>query len=79
MNRLKADPITGDFFADLYVEEKVSVELKVALKYNSKDNLRLINKLKSIAIRIGLPINFGRENLEFKRFVYNRELNLCLI
>lgn len=61
----------GDYFADLFVDEKVIVELKVAEKYNLKDEAQLINELKATAIRIGLLINFGREKAEFKRLVYN--------
>ena len=63
--------IVGDYFADLFVEEKVVVELKVAEKYNPKDEAQLINELKATAIRLGLLINFGRERVEFKRLVYN--------
>lgn len=62
--------IVGDYFADLFVAEKVIVELKVAEKYSSKDEAQLINELKATAIRVGLLINFGREKVEFKRLVF---------
>lgn len=65
------DHTIGDYFADLFVDEKVIVELKVAEKYNPKDEAQLINELKATAIWIGLLINFGREKAEFKRLVYN--------
>ena len=63
--------VVGDYFADLIVDKNVVVELKVAEKYNPKDEAQLINELKATATRIGLLINFGREKVEFKRLVYN--------
>ena len=65
--------IIGDYFADLLVEERVIVELKVAEKYNSKDEAQLINELKATGIPVGLLINFGRQKVEFKRFAYSEK------
>ena len=65
--------IIGDYFADLLVEDKVIVELKVAEKYNSKDEAQLINKLKATGISVGLLINFGKQQVEFKRFAYSKK------
>ena len=65
--------VIGDYFADLLVEDKVIVELKVAEKYNSKDEAQLINELKATGISVGLLINFGRQRVEFKRFAYSEK------
>jgi len=62
--------VVGDYFADLLVEDNVLVELKVAPEYNQKDEPQLLNELKATHIEVGLLINFGREKLAFKRFVY---------
>ncbi len=62
--------VVGDYAADLLVEEKVIVELKVAAAYNSGDEAQLLNELKATGIKVGLLINFGREKVEFKRFVF---------
>lgn len=62
--------VVGDYAADLLVDEKVIVELKVAKKYNPKDEPQLLNELKATGMKVGLLINFGQEKLEFKRFVY---------
>ena len=62
--------IVGDYVADLFVEEKVMVELKVAQVYNKKDEPQLLNELKATDQEVGLLINFGREKVEFKRFVF---------
>jgi len=59
----------GDYFADLIVEEKVVVELKVAPELNSYDEAQLINELKALAVRVGLLINFGRTRVEYRRRV----------
>ena len=62
--------IVGKYFADLLVDNKVIVELKVAKRYNKKDEAQLLNELKASEIKVGLLINFGREKVEFKRFIY---------
>lgn len=61
------DCIVGDYSADLFVNDVVIVELKVAAEYNAKDEAQLINELKATGIRVGLLVNFGRERVEFKR------------
>ncbi len=62
--------IVGDYYADLFVDEKVIVELKVAAEYNPKDEAQLLNQLKATEKEVGLLINFGRKKVEFKRFIY---------
>ena len=62
--------IVGEYSADLLVDDVVIVELKVAPKYNPKDEAQLLNQLKSTEMEVGLLINFGREKVEFKRFVF---------
>lgn len=61
--------VVGDYFADLFVDEKVIVELKVSKEYRSSDESQLLNELKATGIRVGLLINFGRQKVEFKRLV----------
>ena len=62
--------IVGDFDADLFVDESVIVELKVAKNYNAEDEPQLLNELKATGIRVGLLINFGRTKVEFARRVF---------
>jgi GxxExxY protein len=62
--------IVGEYQADLFVEEKVVVELKVAKTYCSDEEPQLLNELKATGIKVGLLINFGRTKLEFKRIVF---------
>jgi GxxExxY protein len=63
--------VVGNYFADLLVEEKVIVELKVAKEYNPADEAQLLNELKATGISVGLLINFGRDRAEFKRIVFS--------
>ena len=62
--------IVGEYVADLLVDNKVLVELKVAKEYNPPDEPQLLNELKATGIKVGLLINFGKEKVEFNRFVY---------
>ena len=62
--------VVGDYAADLFVEEKVIVELKVAPEYCAADEAQLINELVSTGVKVGLLINFGRARVEFKRLVH---------
>lgn len=60
----------GFYKADLWVNECVIVELKVARSYVSEDEAQLINELKATGVKVGLLINFGRTKVEFNRFVF---------
>ena len=61
--------IAGDYFADIFVDEKVLVELKVAKQYHQADEAQLLNELKATGIKVGLLINFGKEKVELKRMM----------
>lgn len=60
----------GTYEADLFVNDCVLVELKIAENYNVRDEPQLLNELKATGVSVGLLINFGRTKVEFKRFVY---------
>ena len=60
----------GDYQADLFVEDAVIVELKVAKTYHPEDEAQLLNELKATGVKVGLLINFGRTTVEFKRMVF---------
>lgn len=62
--------IVGDYAADLLIEEKIIVELKVDATYQSVHEAQLLNELRGTGIRLGLLINFGREKVEYKRMVF---------
>lgn len=62
--------IVGEFRADLFVQNAVIVEVKVARNYNSDDEPQLLNELKATGVKVGMLINFGRTKVEFQRRVY---------
>ncbi len=60
----------GFYKADLLVNGCVIVEIKIAKNYCPADEAQLLNELKATGTKVGLLINFGREKVEFKRFVF---------
>ena len=59
--------IVGAFAADLLVNDKVIVELKVALAIAKVHEVQLVNYLVATGLDEGLLLNFGIERLEFKK------------
>jgi len=61
----------GNFYADIFVEEKVIVELKAVKTITPEHQAQIINYLNATGIEVGLLINFGNPRLEYKRFTRN--------
>ena len=59
--------VIGDFFADLYVEDLILLELKSVQNTVMEHEVQLVNYLKAIDKEIGLLINFGPTGVEVKR------------
>jgi GxxExxY protein len=51
--------IVGDYFADLFVENEIIVELKAIEKLAKVHEVQTVNYLNGIDKEIGLLINFG--------------------
>jgi len=66
----------GDFFVDIFVEEKVIVELKAAKAITPEYQAQIINYLTATGIEVGLLINFGSSKLEYKRFTRKTKWNM---
>lgn len=59
------------FYADFVLEDKMMLELKAAVGGLADDQVaQTINYLKASGCKIGLLVNFGRGNLEFKRLIF---------
>ncbi len=69
--RFRGKPV-GDFYADLFVEEKAPVELKAVKALTPEHQAQIINYLNASGVEVGLLINFGNPKLEFKRFTRNK-------
>ena len=63
----------GDFYADIFVEEKVIVELKTVKTIAPEHQAQIINYLNATGIEVGLLINFGNPKLEYKRFTRTQD------
>jgi GxxExxY protein len=60
----------GEYFADIFVEGKVIVELKTVEAFNTLHEAQLLNYLKATETKVGLLINFSPKKCEYKRFVF---------
>jgi GxxExxY protein len=61
--------LLGEFFADLFVAEKLIVELKAAKTVVDEHVAQLLGYLKSSRIETGLLINFGAPVLYVKKYL----------
>ncbi len=58
--------IVGDFCADLWVAERIIVELKAVETLHPRHEVQLVNYLTATGIDTGLLLNFGK-SVEVKR------------
>jgi len=59
--------VVGEYIADLFVEQKIIVELKAAKALAAEHQAQVINYLNATGAEVGLLLNFGRSSLEVKR------------
>jgi GxxExxY protein len=62
--------IIGDYVVDIFVENKILIELKSIEKLADIHKAQVINYLKATEQKIALLINFGRKKLEYERIIY---------
>jgi GxxExxY protein len=61
--------VVGVYFADLWVEKAVPVELKVAKAIDDAHIGQALNQLKGTRQKLGLVLNFGSSKLGIRRVV----------
>lgn len=66
--------IVGEYFADLFVEDSVLLELKSAEKIRMEHEMQLFHYLKAMKIELGLLLNFGPKP-EIKRKLWTKQKN----
>ena len=71
INVFYKDQQVGEYVADLFVEDKVIVELKTVNQLEKIHEAQLLNYLKATGINVGLLVNFRHEKAEIKRLVLN--------
>ena len=63
------EQLVGEYFADIFVDNKIVVELKAVSLLSKAHEAQLINYLKATNVKVGLLINFG-EKLKIVRRVF---------
>ena len=58
--------VVGEYYADLWVEERVVVELKAALALVKEHEVQLVNYLTATGLDLGLLLNFA-SSVQVKR------------
>jgi GxxExxY protein len=61
--------IVGEYIADLVVENKIIIENKAVQVLDKVHFAQLKNYLKATKYRLGLLINFGSKQIQFKRVI----------
>ncbi len=59
--------VLGEYFADLFVESKLIVELK-ACKLLASEHTQLLGYLRACHIEHGLLVNFGAPKLQIRKY-----------
>ncbi len=61
--------VLGEYFADLFVEGQLIVELKACKEMVDEHVAQILGYLKSARIETGLMINFGSAKLQVKKYL----------
>ncbi len=51
--------MTGEYFADFLIDNKVLVEIKASKQLAEENEAQLLNYLKATEMEVGLLLNFG--------------------
>jgi GxxExxY protein len=61
--------LVGEYFADIFVDNKIILELKAISALTKAHEAQLVNYLKATGVKVGLLFNFG-EKLKIVRRVF---------
>ena len=65
--------ILGEYFADVFVEDQLIIELKACKTVVGEHIAQLLGYLKSARIDSGLLINFGSSKLHVKKYLMSQQ------
>ena len=65
----KDGTVLGEYFADLFVESKLIVELKACKALAPEHTAQLFGYLRACHVQHGLLINFGAPRFEIKKYI----------
>jgi len=63
--------VLGEYFADLFVESKLIVELKACKALAPEHTAQLLGYLRASKVENGLLINFGARKLQIRKYILN--------
>ena len=66
------DTLIGDYNADLFVDNRLIIELKAAKALAEEHVAQILGYLRSSGVEHGLLINFGAPKFEIKKYVLSR-------
>ncbi|MFC1898036.1 GxxExxY protein [Candidatus Cloacimonadota bacterium] len=61
--------VLGDFYADLFVENSIIIELKACSTIVNEHIAQILGYLRATGIEHGLLINFGNRKLQIKKYI----------
>jgi len=61
--------VVGDYYADILVDNKIILELKVIDKITDSHRAQVLNYLRATGLKLAMILNFGKNGLEYERFV----------
>lgn len=62
--------LVGEYLADILVERKIVLELKVVEKITDVHRAQALNYLKATGMNLAIILNFGKKSLEYERLAY---------
>lgn len=65
--------VLGEFYADLFVENTIIVELKAVKRVAEEHTAQLLGYLRATGVEHGILVNFGAPRLQIRKFIFNPE------
>ena len=69
----KDGTVLGEYFADLFVESKLIIELKACKSLAPEHTAQLLGYLRACHVEHGLLINFGAPRLGIKKYILSNK------
>lgn len=66
--------VLGDFYADLFVENALIVELKACSTIVNEHIAQILGYIRATGIEHGILINFGNAKLQIKKYILNKSM-----
>ena len=61
--------IVGNYIADILVEDRIILELKIVDKISDIHKAQVLNYLKATGLKLAILINFKKQSLEYQRIL----------